>query len=248
MRFTIILAALFVFLAACAPAAPQPIIVPSAPAPVEQPPVAPPVEPPAVEQSPAESEPTPAEEGVYERPVEEGPSIPKYLNQFKNEVTSYSFVFKSDNYLVAGKHARIDLFRVLQNQYHAPFIDTVYLDLERKTAIGVCEGRNDNIKKQCAVQDALGRKYALPYVQFKITLPEDWLVESQNLYVTESATPTLVTDRPTVHLKHSTKTRTIDFFIDPAIGLPIIVIEDNLEYQYTKLAKNQLGFQEKIVP
>lgn len=249
MRCGIMLAFIALFLLACAPIEePQPIVVPSAPEqpPVEQPPV---VEQPPAEQPPAEQPPAePPEEGMYERPPEEGPSIAKYLNQFRNEVKNYKFTFKNDQWTVEGNHARIDLFRVLQNQYHADFIDTVYLDLERRTAIGVCEGKVPNILKQCALRQTLHKKYAVPYVQFKIVLPEDWLAQSQNMYVTESDTPRLVTDRPTVHLKHQTQTRLFDLFIDPSIGLPIVVIDDGIEHQYQRLTKNQLGPKEKVIP
>ncbi len=244
MRWGIIAAFFVFFLISCAPAEepqPAPPVIEQPPA--EQPPAAAEEQPPA-EQLPAVPQ---AEEGVYERPVEEGPSITKYLNQFRNEVKNYKFTFKNNQWTVQGSNARIDLFRVLQNQYHADFIDTVYLDLERRTALGVCEGTDDNIKKQCAFRQVLGKKYALPYVQFKMKLPEDWLFDSQNMYFSESNTPRLVTDRPTIHLKHATQTRMVDLFIDPAIGLPIAVIEDGTEYQYQRLTKNRLGPQEKVV-
>jgi hypothetical protein len=137
---------------------------------------------------------------------------------------------------------------VLQNQFHAPFIDTLYFDFAKRTLVGVCEGRDTNIKRQCSQQDAIGKKYAMPYVQFKIPLPEDWMREFQNIYTQVSDTPQLITDRETVHLKHSGRTRTTDLFIDPAIGLPLVVIDNDAEYHYDDLAKNQFGSDSNVVP
>jgi hypothetical protein len=181
------------------------------------------------------------EEGIYERTPEEPKTIPDFLSYFRNNVDNYKFVFKNDKWYVAGKTAKIELFRVLENEYHAPFIDTVYIDLERRTAVGVCEGRSANIRKQCALRQTLDKKYALPYVQFKIKLPEDWLVEFQNLYAAPAETPQLVSERKTVHLKHSTKTRITDLYIDPSSGLPVVVVDGGAEYQYESLAKNQFA-------
>jgi len=164
-----------------------------------------------------------------------------FLQKFTNEIKDYAFTYRGDQWFVAGTKAKIKLNRVLENQYHAQFIDTIYIDLERRTAIGVCEGRDTNIKKQCTLRKTLDEKYALPYVQFKIILPEDWLREMQNLYVSVSDTPRLVTDRKTVHLKHSSQIRQTDLFIEPSSGLPIAVIDNGIEYQYDHLNKNQLG-------
>lgn len=257
MRWGVLVAIVVLFLIACrapAPAAP----VESAPAGTPEPAVEPVVE------EVVDEEPVPAvivepgvpevpinesEEGVYERPAEDVPSIPLYLKTFKENVEDYAFTFRSDKWYVKGKNAKVELFRILQNEFHAPFIDTIYFDLERRTAVGVCEGRDNNIKTQCSLQDVLGKKFSMPYVQFKIKLPEDWLVEFQNYYTSLSDTPRLVTDRDTVHLKYSTQTRVVDFFIDPSSGLPIVVVDgDDAEYQYQNLAKNQLKPTERVVP
>lgn len=243
MRLGIAFACLIVFLIACTPAQEAP------PATIPEPAPEVPLEQPPAQEAPPASEPTEpvVEEGIYEPPVEEPPSIPKFLEVFRKDVKNYKFVYKNDIWVVEGTKAKVILFRVMENEYHAPFIDTMYLDLQKRTAYGVCEGHDLNIRRQCAMRELTGKKYAVPYVQFKIKLPEDWLLEFQNLYVTQSDTPHLVSDRETVHLKHSTQTRTTDFYIDPLIGLPLVVIDDGAEYQYKNLAKNQFGPMEKIV-
>ncbi|MEM4254095.1 MAG: hypothetical protein QXR48_01780 [Candidatus Woesearchaeota archaeon] len=186
------------------------------------------------------------EEGIYERPPEEPPSIAKFLEQFRKEVKDYTFTYKSDKWLVKGKKAKIILFRTLQNQYTAPFIDTIYIDLEKRTAFGTCEGYNNNIKVQCAQRETLGKPYAVPYMQFKIQLPEDWLTDLQNLYFTVADAPRLAADRPTVHLKHQSQKRVIDIYIDPSSGLPVAVVDNGTEYHYQGLAKNQISPTEKM--
>ncbi len=243
MRWGEVSAILFLFLLACAPAEPSEPV-----APAEQPPAEQTTAPePALPAEPAVIvEPAPAEEGIYEPPTEEPPSIAKFLELFRKEAKNYKFTYRSDTWVVEGTKAKAILFRVLENEYHAPFIDTIYFDLQKRTAYGVCEGHDQNIKRQCSMRELIGKKYAVPYVQFKIKLPEDWLIEYQNLYVTQSDTPHLVTDRETVHLKHSTLTKSADFYIDPLIGLPLAVIEDGAEYQYKNLVKNQFGPLERI--
>jgi len=254
MRWGMIIAAIVLLLLACKPVvvtetvpAPQPAVPEVQP--VAEPAAEPQAEPAPVPEPAVTVESPPAEaEGVYDPEVEALPSIPLYLDTFKNDVKNYRFTFKNDKWVVQGKNAKVILFRVMKNEYHAPFIDTIYFDLERRTAVGMCEGRDTNIRKQCALQDVTGKKYSLPYVQFKIRLPHDWLVEFQNLYTSVSETPQLVTDRDTVHLRHLTQSRTTDMWIDPGIGLPLVVIDNGAEYHYDDLAKNQFGSDTNVLP
>lgn len=204
---------------------------------------------PATETEPAVGEqPEANETETYERPVEAPPSIAKYQAIFKSDVKNYKFTYKNDKWFVSGKRAKMIPFRVLENMYRAPFIDTVYFDLENLTAVGVCEGRDTQIKRQCAQMDILGKKYSVPYVQFKIQLPEDWLIEYQNLYVFVADTPKLASPVVTVHLKHQSQTRLVDIYFDPAIGLPVAVVDNGIEHHYELLSKNSLGFKESVVP
>jgi hypothetical protein len=250
MRRGVLIAAIVLFLLACKPV----VVTETAPAPAAEPVVQPkaaPVaeaEPATVPEPAATVESPPAEEGVYEPPVDAPPSIPLYLDTFKNDVKNYRFTFKNDKWVVQGKNAKVLLFRVMKNEYHAPFIDTIYFDLERRTAVGMCEGRDTNIRKQCALQDVTGKKYSLPYLQFKIRLPHDWLNEFQSMYTSVSETPQLVTDRDTVHLRHLTQVRTTDLWIDPSIGLPLVVIDNGAEYHYDDLVKNQFGADTNVLP
>ncbi len=266
MRWGLIIAILAVIvLVACkpvviedVPVTPSEPAAPAVPAPqpaanpnivVEHPPeekvTAPAVAQPPVVPSVEENE---SEKSFFERQPEAPPSITKYQVIFRKEAKNYKFNYKGDQWFVEGKRAKIIPFRVLENMYHAPFIDTIYLDLENRTAVGVCEGRDDNIKRQCLQQNALGTKFAMPYVQVKIQLPEDWLVDYQNLYMTVADAPKLVSDRDTVHLKHQSQTRIVDVYIDPTIGLPLAVVDNGIEYKYERLSKNSLGFGQKMVP
>lgn len=259
MRLGVIIVALLLVLSACKPVVIEDVPEPAAP--VEPPkPQAPEPNPNVIVETPPEtavSEPVAEpvvnetaepEETVYERPVEAPPSIMKYQVIFRRDVTNYKFMYKGDQWFVQGKRAKLIPFRILENIYHAPFIDTIYFDLENRTVVGVCEGRDDSIKRQCMQQNALGTKFSMPYIQFKIPLPEDWLTEYQNVYMTVADAPKLVTDRDTVHLKHQSQTRVIDVYIDPAIGLPLAVLDNGVEYKYERLSKNSLGFGQKMVP
>lgn len=203
-----------------------------------------------VEEPPEEviEEPEETEEVVEEEPIEgqyEPDPVVKYSIQdfytkYQNDVRNYDFTYNNNKYQVKGKLAKIELFRVLQNVYNAPYIDIVYLDRERRMAIGVCEGIGIQIKKQCLMRDTLNKQFAVPYIEFAIKFPDDWLKEFMNLYTAPADTPVLVTDRPTIHLKHITATRTAELYIDPSIGLPVVVIDNSKEYHYTHLAKNKV--------
>ncbi len=204
---------------------------------------------PATETEPAVGQqPETNETGTYEMPVEAPPSIAKYQAIFKGDVKNYKFTYKNDLWYVSGKRAKVVPFRVLENMYLAPYIDTIYFDLENLTAVGVCEGRELQVKRQCAQMGILGKKYSVPYVQFRIQLPEDWFVEYQNLHMFVADAPKLVSDRDTVHLKHQDQTRPVDIYFDPVIGLPLAVVDNGVEYHYELLSKNSLGFQESVVP
>lgn len=240
MHKTLIAVITLVFLIACAPAEQQI----TEPAEVKPPKLVEAKEPEPVkeqQEKPAEKtvpEPEPEIEGQYEPSTQEKPSIQKFASTFLNEVKNYKFKHDNNWYKVKGDLVRIELGRVLKNAYNAPFIDVVYLDRERRMATGVCEGLDNNIKKQCALRGTLKQRYAVPYLKFAIKFPDDWLEEFQNLYTVQAQTPQLVTDRPTIHLKHATQLRTTDLYFDPTSGLPIAVIDNNKEYHYTKLSKN----------
>lgn len=186
--------------------------------------------------------------GFYERQPEAPPSIAKYKAIFAQQVKNYKFVHKNDQWFVAGKKAKMIPFRLIQRMYNAPYIDTIYFDLESRTAFGVCEGHDDKIKMQCIQQKVLGMPFAMPYLQYKIPLPEDWLTEYQNLYMAVADAPKLVTDRETVHLKHQSETKVINIYIDPDFGLPLAVVDGDAEYHYERLSSNSLGFGEKMTP
>lgn len=201
----------------------------------------PPQTPDAQPQTPHSEPPTPSPEpveGQYDPVVEKTPAIASFRNTFLNDVKNYQFSHGTNQYKVKGKLVKIILGRVLQNQYNAPHLDVVYLDRSRKMALGVCEGLDQNIRRQCAHRGTLKQFFAVPYLQFAITFPEDWLEEFLYKPAFPAETPQLATERPTVHLKHSTQTRTTDFFFDPPSGLPVVVLDNGREYHYAKLSKN----------
>ena len=246
MRWGVLCSVILIFLMACSPAEPEQEAVPIEPEPIAEP-VVEAVPEPVEEPEEAVVVETAPEEEIYERPPDD-PHIIKFLKTYESSVTDYKFEFKNNVWHVKGKKAKMIPFRILENKYHDPVIDTIYFDFKRKTATGACEGHDYNIRKQCTLRNIIGQQYALPYVQFKIPLPDEWLYEVQNLYVFESTSPKLVIDRQTIHLKHSLGTRTTDLFFDPSSGLPVVVIDDSKEYHYDNLAKNQLRTGEDVVP
>jgi hypothetical protein len=249
MRWGSIAAILLVLLAGCItiqvpdktdeePQAPGPVPAPAEPAEAQAQPSPEDAEPQAQGPEPPAPSPEPVAEEQREPPAPTAASIQGFYDLYLTEVKNYKFTYNSDVYKVKGRFVRIELFRVLQNIYNAPYIDVIYLDRERRMAVGVCEGRDIQIKKQCSMRDTLDKQFAVPYIQFAITFPDDWLKEFLNLYSAPAETPRLPTERLTVHLKHTTQTRTTDLYIDPSSGLPLVVIDNSKEYHYQGLSRN----------
>lgn len=198
-------------------------------------------EPEETEQEPAEPKENEANQSAPENqfePVEEEYSVKKFYELYKAEVQNYKFKFNTDIYKVKDNLVKIELSSVKENIYNAPFVDTVYLDRERKTAIGVCEGRNSNVRKKCTFREVWKKQFAMPYIKFAIKFPDDWLTEFLYLHTVLANRPVLATERPNIHLKYVSTSRKTELFFDPTSGLPMVVSDNNVEYHYKNLARN----------
>lgn len=107
----------------------------------------------------------------------------RFLDTFAEKVTSYQFEYKGDNYYAKGTRYKVIL--------HSPTIvkdvtfgdtkkslfyyDTIYVDRSTKKAIAYCEGHDGQVNTQCAQRELYDLAYPVPFQEYNITLPEDWL-------------------------------------------------------------------------
>lgn len=106
-----------------------------------------------------------------------------FLDTFAKKVSGYQFIHKSDQYFVKGTKLKIvlDKPRVARQvklngiAYSLFYYDTVYVDRAAKKATAYCEGRETELNRQCVKMNLHDVPYAVPFSEYNILLPEDWL-------------------------------------------------------------------------
>ena len=192
------------------------------------------VETPAEEAEPAEEkvEETAKEAEAIEEtvsPPQERTRMYKFLDIFAAKVTSYEFEYKGDEYYVKGTRYKIILdapatvkevsFGDITKRLY--YYDTVYVDRATKTAMAYCEGHDSQVNTQCSQLELYDLAYPVPFTDYNIILPEDWLFNyldtepttwDENKYYIESRASTTVTFAGDPELE-------LDF--DPSSGLAL---------------------------
>ncbi|MBS3124826.1 hypothetical protein J4211_01055 [Candidatus Woesearchaeota archaeon] len=111
-----------------------------------------------------------------------------FLDLFAKKVNSYQFTYNGNYYALKGTKYRVVLSHpgtarevTFSNTTRRQFyFDTVYVDRVAKTATGYCEGRTSNVNHQCATLELYDLAYSLPFNDYLIVLPEDWLLSYLN--------------------------------------------------------------------
>lgn len=152
-----------------APSAGTPTQQPAAPSAVQQP------------ASPSPAAQPGSSDDVYVPPTPRqiDPKVKSMLDKAKDKPNlGYSFYFTTtdnwelwrDRYFIKGSNIKIQLYSV--NLYDRDnYFDTVYLNMETKTAFGYCEGVTSG---RCPNPD---REFKLNYDEFIIKTPLDWLAD-----------------------------------------------------------------------
>ena len=179
---------------------------------------------------------TPEQIPVVEETISEteySSKLGKLMSAFAQNVTSYQFRVNKDKYFVRGDRVKI-IFDDVQSKYRITingknfpqfYYDTVYLNLDKREAVGFCEGFDENTNKRCEGLNIKDIPLDLDYNSYNIKLPEDWLMEfldrtydkvEENKYYIAGHQATLVAFRGTPP---------IDMYFAERSGLPIRIIQ-----------------------
>ncbi len=104
---------------------------------------------------------------------------------FAQDVESYEFYNDNGKISVRGDLFKISLnnpLRHLSDQEGAntpaqDVITTIYVDRNKKTATGYCEGFDTGLRRECESNDLLDIPRTLNFDEHNLKLPEDWLWE-----------------------------------------------------------------------
>ena len=179
-------------------------------------------------------EPTPepsmqAIETIEENEPMERTALYDFLDTFAKKVTGYQFVHKGDEYSVKGTKVKIVLdtpgvvrdIKLNGVRYGLFYYDTIYVDRVAKTAVAYCEGIETELNRQCTQMNLYDVPYAVPFSEFNIVLPEDWLFT----YLDQTparidADKYIIQGRSAVSLTFRTGDDSTELFFDDVTGLP----------------------------
>ena len=119
-------------------------------------------------------------------PSKERTKMYNFLDIFAEKVNSYQFINKGNHYFVKGNRYKVILkipviakevsFGDIEKRLF--YYDTVYVDRATKTAIAYCEGHTSQVNTQCSQLELYDLAYPVPYQDYDVTLPEDWLLSN----------------------------------------------------------------------
>jgi hypothetical protein len=209
----------------------------------------------AEQPKPEQKEELQKEETVKEEttsPAQTRTRMYRFLDKFA-KVTGYDFAYKGDHYYSKGTKYKIILSapetvsgaKFGDVEKHLYYYDTIYVDRTAKTAIAYCEGHDSKVNKQCAQLELYDLAYPVPYNDYSILLPEDWLLTyldkepssvEENKYYIEG--------RATVFVRFN-ETPEIELNIDPGNGLVLRADEKKgnqllARYSYEKVVIDKI--------
>jgi len=177
-----------------------------------------------------------------------------YLDKFAQEVSGYSFDYKSNNYFVRGTKYKIILGNPVsvrdvifgEEKRSLFYYDTIYIDRSANSALAYCEGHTSSINRQCDSLDLYDLALPLPADSYAVKLPEDWLFEYlKQEPIQVERNKNYIKQRIASLVRFSSDGNIIDLNIDELIGLPIrvdIKVGDVLvqRYDYENVISNKV--------
>lgn len=231
-QWGLIIAAVLLFLVACAPAQPaMPAAQPAAPAAPAAQPAAQPIQP----------GPTP----VVVKPVPTASKeLQDLLSRADQRVKSYQYLElilpdkqQPDTIKVKGTKVKIKLYEY--DPYVAVnYFDTIYLDTSTKTVVGRCENR-----QRCVWAKGDNTKLDftdITYDQFRRKTPYEFL---KSIPPTATiAGPEVHDNRGTTRVQYDDAGKIVDAWIDDSYGLPVEVAITTSDGQITSYKFNDMQF------
>ena len=164
-------------------------------------------------------------------PPQQRTKMYRFLDTFAEKVKGYQFEYNGDMYYVKGKRYKIILdnpetrkevkFGDVERRLY--YFDTIYMDRATKTAMAYCEGHSSQVNTQCSQLELYDLVYPVPFKDYEILLPEDWLIDyldrtpdqwEENKYYIKS--------RATVFVKFNDDPE-VELNFDPGTGLVLRV-------------------------
>ncbi len=156
-----------------------------------------------------------------------------YLIKLFSKINSYEFRTELGKFSVMGDKFKILLSSPIRSQMidkngakAQSVISTVYVDRKLKTATGYCEGKDTGLRRECEKNDLLDVPRDLPFYEFNIKLPEDWLWELIETPIDFVETDKYyVNSQKAIRVFFSLNNSKLDVFFDEKTGLPIRIID-----------------------
>jgi len=177
------------------------------------------------------------------------PQIPEKIQELitksKTKIKSYQYLLSEppenrflNTYFVKGNKIKIKIFE--ENAYKiGSYYDTVYLDLEQKTATARCEN-----ERRCnyAGDDYTRKVFEADYDEFITKTPTSWLDDLNNA---EIIGPEVVDGKSAIKIKSTCGSKIIEMWLHITYGVPIKVAitasgMPTETYRYSDMAFNHL--------
>lgn len=190
------------------------------------------------------NEPEPSAEAATEN---DRTIVAELFQTFTTNVSGYTFIYEKDKYVVKGNKYKIVLDEPVRirglslygERYNLFYYDTIYVNRENETAIAYCEGVNIETSTQCEQLNLYDIPYEVPFKDYTLVLPEDWL----HIYMTEWP-------RNLARNKYYVEGREVlrfdvngtELYVDEKLGLPMRVDQRDTgvlhRHEYRKLSAN----------
>lgn len=168
----------------------------------------------------------------------------RFVDIFAKNVKSYQFINKNNKYFVKGTRYKILLYTPIivkdvkfgEMQKQLFYYDAVYVDRAAKTAIAFCEGHKSSTNSQCYDMKLYDLAYPVPYKEYDIILPEDWLLSNVNNEPNQlEENKYYVKGRASVFVRFETSPA-LELSMDPGTGL---VMQADLKKGSQMLSRNE---------
>lgn len=191
-----------------------------------------------VEKVVKESEPEPEVE-VKEK--ENSPEVKALLQRYESKVTSYEFYYAPppdnlarDHYFLNGDRVKIELFE--ENfQQNDDYFDTIYLNLEKKTAKKYCVNGGVLCKEFKQGQD-------VSFDEYNMQWPHEYIDQIEHASITGSET---LYDRRTMKLSYELGGLQHYAWVDEYSGLPVRIqkgeTKDDPKWEFRELGINSVA-------
>jgi hypothetical protein len=180
--------------------------------------------------------------------------IERMQETFKG-IASYQFKTAKGKYFVRGEKVKFlpsdpvmkTNVKKGETLYRQVYLDEIILDVQEKIATGYCIGAEDDTSSQCAQLKLHDIAFPLPFDEYIIKLPQDWLLEYvDDVPVVEDHEKYYVKGLQTTLLKFKDGT---ELYFFPKAGLPVQVVPlgDALKKRsYEDLVVNQVNPEDVI--